>query len=737
MVSRRTFLGATSALVGVAGAGLPVRWPAGVHADIVADAAMVWKRPPASWQDAPFLGNGLLGVQVYRGAGNSLTFMLSHTKVIDQRPQWVAAVGLSRLPIGSLALIFQGSITAVDWTLDLWNAELTGTVTTTRGSTSFAALVQNDRGILLVELVPSDGERDAAWTFTPLPAATTRNPKPPDYAGNPPVNLGDGYAEQPLSAGGGYTTAWQERQIGTRRLLAATVNYGFPSTTGKAQAIASVRSALSTYEPLIVKHRRWWNAFYVRSLVSVPDKKIQRFYWIQLYKTAAATRADAPVVTEWGPWFPAKGNNWTAVWWNLNVQIAYWHIQGSNHHELDAVTNTLYRSRENLALSVPEEYRDGQSYALAHPSDWLLRPGAKTVGIPGTSTKTDNTGNLIWAVHNVWLTYRHTMDRRILGEIIVPILSKAVNFYAHFLSPQADGYLHLALTRSPEYADAEDCTYDLSLIRWACRTLVAAGAEPIQRWRDILVKLVPYHRDATGVMIGKDVPLSSSHRHFSHLLWLYPLQEASDPALMRQSFDHWAGMQSLWHGYSLAVASSMASVMNSPEEALRYLRAFIDGTVIGDTQITPNTMYREGNNFALESPLTGAQSLLDMVSQSAHGVVKVFPSISASWPEASIQNIRCQGAFLLDASRKAGATEWVRIRSEAGAALVLQHGIAGDIDVRDENGRRLPWKPAGDGRISVPLRQGRSAVVSRRGERPDPRPRDVPASEPAPPWGLP
>jgi hypothetical protein len=610
-------------------------------------------------------------------------------------------------------------------------------VTTTQGSASFVALVQNDRSVLLVELVPSAGEEAATWTFVPLPATTTRNPKPPDYTANPPVNVGDGFAEQPLLAGGGYTTAWQETRFGTRRLLAAMVCYGFPSSTGKTQAVAGVRAALSRYENLVASHRRWWHGFYVRSLVSVPDKKIQRFYWIQLYKTAAATRADAPVVTEWGPWFPAKGNNWTAVWWNLNVQIAYWHIHGSNHHELDAVTQTLLRSYENLPLSVPEQYRDGESYALAHPSDWMLRPGAKTVGIPGTSTKTDNTGNLIWALHNVWLTYRHTMDRRLLRDIIVPILSKAVNFYGHFLSEQPDGYLHLALTRSPEYADAEDCTYDLSLIRWACRTLLDSGAEPARKWRDILAKLVPYHRDATGVMIGKDVPLSGSHRHFSHLLWLYPLQEASDPAVRRQSFDHWASMQSLWHGYSLAAASSMASVMDSPEEALRYLRTFVDGTIIGDTQLTPNTMYREGNNFALESPLSGAQSVLDMVSQSSGGVVKVFPSVSTSWPDASIQNIRCQGAFLLDASRKSGRTEWVRVRSEAGAPLVLQHGIAGDIDVRDESGRRLAWKPAGDGRISVPLRRGRAAIVSRRGERPDPRPRDVPPVGSAPPWGLP
>lgn len=77
-----------------------------------------------------------------------------------------------------------------------------------------------------------------------------------------------------------------------------------------------------------------------------------------------------------------------------------------------------------------------------------------------------------------------------------------------------------------------DCTYDLSLIRWGVRTLIASAKllrneDPrLERWRDIDRRLAPYAEDpAAGVMIGKDVPLADSHRHHSHLLWLYPLRE--------------------------------------------------------------------------------------------------------------------------------------------------------------------------------------------------------------------
>lgn len=119
-------------------------------------AALRWRRLPGDWKDGPFLGNGLLGVQVYRGVtANSVKVMVSHSQVQDQRPQWRAPYGFSRLPIGHFDLTLAGEVTGVDWTLDLWDAELRGTVTTTRGSVRFSMLVHNARTALLISTRPS------------------------------------------------------------------------------------------------------------------------------------------------------------------------------------------------------------------------------------------------------------------------------------------------------------------------------------------------------------------------------------------------------------------------------------------------------------------------------------------------------------------------------------------------------------------------------------------------------
>ncbi|MEU8873707.1 glycoside hydrolase family 95-like protein [Streptomyces javensis] len=723
-------------------------------------AAPRWRRMPGDWKDGPFLGNGLLGVNVYRGAtANSVKVMVSHNQVQDQRPQWAATYGYSRLPIGHFDLTLAGEVTGVDWTLDIWDAELRGTVTTTRGSVRFSMLVHNARTALLISTRPSAGEESAAWSFTWMSATSPRTKgRPADYTGNPDPRTGSTgathYVEQPLIAGGGWTTAWRERRVGTGRLLAAHIVYRYPDDLAKTTELAVAEVARTLAEDpdeLVRVHRGWWNRFYERSLLSVPDKRIQDFYWIQLYKAACATRAGGPSMSEWGPWYPETGGSWTAVWWNLNVQIATWLIQGSNHLELDSVTSTFKSFEKNLPLSLPPEIPNEEIYALSHPSDWTLRPGAHTVGVPGTSTKTDNNGNLSWAMHNVWLSYRHTMDVAIVRDVLYPILVKAVNYYDHFLHEGGDGKLHLPLTRSPEYADAVDCTYDLSLLRWGCATLLdclrilRTDNPRAGRWREILRRLVDYPRGADGVLIGADTPLADSHRHFSHMLWLYPLHELTwdrpaDRDIMRTTFDHWTEDRSLWAGYSYAAASSMASRMGRPEDALDFLTTFtgnlFDESYM-DCYMTANTMYAEDTNLGIESPLTTAQSILDMGMQSHGGVVRVFPSVSRRWPDFSFQALRAQGAFLVDADRSGGRTRWVRVHSEAGAPLVLQHGIAGAIDVRDEHGRRLRYKETGPGRIEIPLGRDETAVVAPRGTHPDPRPRDVPAVGHAKPWGLP
>ncbi len=70
--------------------------------------------------------------------------------------------GVARLPIGRVLLTPVGELTCAWLRLDLWNAELTGTVTTGKDTRAF---VHSSRDLFLVDVAPSAGERGFGLTF--------------------------------------------------------------------------------------------------------------------------------------------------------------------------------------------------------------------------------------------------------------------------------------------------------------------------------------------------------------------------------------------------------------------------------------------------------------------------------------------------------------------------------------------------------------------------------------------
>ncbi|MEU5974884.1 glycoside hydrolase family 95-like protein [Streptomyces sp. NPDC047315] len=793
--SRRTVLASgtaalTAAATPAAGA-LPVRAApdgAALAPDpwrtVLDDADLVWHRLPKTWYEGPFLGNGHLGSGIYAepGGANAVRFNVQHSGVQDHRPRFGSLFGLARLPIGHFTLEPVGTITAVDWRLRLHGAELTGTVTTTAGELRLRAFVHATSPVLAVEVAPSTGEAGFRWVFHPAEAISPRaafRPLPDGYTGNPPAVVerhgAVTAAVQPLLAGGQHVTAWRERTDRTtpyahgttpygggtayasttapnadrppRRTLYVTVAHSFPRTTARVRALATVRRAsTSPYDSLAGPHRTWWDRFYRKGFLSLPDARLQRFYWIQLYKVASAARRDAPVMATCGPWL--EPTPWPNTWWNLNVQLEYWLIHGSNHLELDAVSRALGEYREQLTAEVAPPYR-ADCAGVPRTTDTRLVNGGATppgngygVGVPGRNPPTPEVGNLTWALHNVWLSYRHTLDRALLRDTLFPLLRRAVSYYLHFLSPGPDGKLHLPPTFSPEYGvDAPDCNYDLMLLRWGCRTLLESAqelriADPLApRWREVLTKLVPYPVDGDGFMIGAGVPFAKSHRHYSHLLAVYPLYEvtgrtAEERALIQRSLDHWVSFEGALQGYTFTGAASMSALLGSGEDALRYLEQLMA------RYIQPNTMYKESGPV-IETPLSASQSVHDMVCQSWGGVIRVFPALPALWRDVVVHDFRTQGAFLLSAVRQDGRTRWVRLRSEAGAPCVVRHGIDGPVEVTDAHGRPLRWEAAQDGAIRIELTRGGTALVARRGDRPDFRIAPVAPNAPAPRWGLP
>ncbi|MCZ8520351.1 MULTISPECIES: glycosyl hydrolase family 95 catalytic domain-containing protein [Paenibacillus] len=690
----------------------------------LAASDMEWVVKPVSWDEGVFIGNGWIGAMVY-GEENAkkrhvMRLVTGRTDVTASRS---GGSGFPpRVPIGEMDLELAGMIYhPTRLRLDLWNAELQGSLSTTRGSIRFRALAHAVEPVMAAELEPSPGELEArmAWyahaetdevllradashLYPYIPAAVIERRETGDLS----------VCIQRYEADGeGCVTAWK-RVSGAdgRSVYYISIAKG-TGPEAVEQAAGAVRRASGTdFGEWVDAHRKWWHGYYRQSFVSIPDGRLESLYWIQMYKLASAARADTPLIDNQGPWLAPTP--WAGAWFNMNVQMSYSPLYASGRLEIgQSLVRALTDHRQQLAANVPEAYRH-DSAGLGRSSSLDLR-----------SDVADETGNLTWLCHNLWRQYRYTMDERLLKEALYPILRASVQYYLHLLEEGEDGRLHLPPTVSPEYGSflrttVRDCSYDLALLRWGCVTLLEAcarlgGEDPAQeaRWKEVLARLADLPVDESGLMIGRDTPLAYGHRHFSHLLAVFPLHligtdDEGERRLIARSLRHWLGLEGDLRGFSLTGAASIAAVLGRGSQALRLLHALL-------LRLLPNTMYREAGPV-IETPLAAAESIHDMLLQSWGGIIRVFPAVPQEWSDAAFHELRTEGAFLVSAVRQGGETRFIRVKSLAGEPCVLRTGWTGDVlccGPADGDSPRLVrlGGPAADLRLA--LRPGEEAVL--------------------------
>ncbi|MDF7808802.1 hypothetical protein P4E94_15240 [Pontiellaceae bacterium B12219] len=711
---------------GAAAVKVNVDWPS-----YMAKQDLYFTALPQLWTEAPFIGNGVMGSMIFQTSENQLTIQIGRGDVQEHRSQsGKHAMGntlpdSSRLPVGYFTLDTVGKITGCNLRLNLWDAEISGTITTDRGKLNILAFIHSEKNLLVVKTVADKGDADFDYTWHPEEAFCPRTrggrkihgeSHKWEYCGNPPPEMKEDkdYTSciQKLHGGGQTATVWSIEEDGNTKTLLASVGHTYPDENAQHHASADVIfGQKKSLEELLKGHRAWWHAFYPKSFVSLPDARMESFLWIQHYKMASTTKGGTLLADNMGVWMNST-SGWPACWWNLNIQLAYSHMLPGNHPELsEGLINQLWKYRDNLANNVPEGMRhdsaainvvSGQDLIspVADPNDPKQRRGVTT-------------GNLTWAMHNCYMQYRYTMDEELLREKIFPLLKRSINFYRHIMIEGEDGMIHLPETSSPEYGEAEDCTYDLALLRWGCETLIECCEildinDPLlPTWEDMLNRLTPYPVDETGFMIGKDKPYAKSHRHYSHLMMIYPLStmDLDDPAereLAMKSLLHWQSLPEALQGYSYTGSSSMFSLFGDGDMGEQRLQDFFDDKVL------PNTFYTEGSPV-LETPPAGARSIEDMLIQSWNDKIVVFPAIPSKWPDVSFADLRTEGAFLVSAVRKSGRTAFISVESLAGTPCLLQTGIEGEISVKGLDAKDV--KQLGNGLIELAIPKGKSVVI--------------------------
>ena len=305
-----------------------------------------------------------------------------------------------------------------------------------------------------------------------------------------------------------------------------------------------------------------------------------------------------------------------------------------------------------------------------------------------------------------------------LRNRLYPLLKAATNYYLHYLQKGDDGMLHISAGLSPEYhkdGGHPDCNIDLALLRWLCLTLIDSATkyklDPglIPKWKSILKNLAPYPVNEKGLMVSSDTSFDESHRHYSHLLMMYPLalmnwECPEDRPLMQKSVDHWLSMPEAFRGFSYTGAAAILARMGRTEEAEQWLEKWVNDTSI-PFPMSPTTMYAEAGPV-IETPLSGAASLQEFFLQSWGDKIRIFPAVPKNWSDVAFYHMRTEGAFLVSACRVQGKTRTIQIVSLAGAPCRIQ------TDMEDlKTDRLIPMQKIGPDLYDLSLKVGETVTL--------------------------
>ena len=440
------------------------------------------------------------------------------------------------------------------------------------------------------------------------------------------------------------------------------------------------------------KHCDWWRDFWSKSSVSIPDKQIEKQYYLELYKLGCVARKGAPAITLQAIWTADNGNlpPWKGDFHNdLNTQLSYWPSYTSNHlEEAKTFIDWLWKIKKENEKYTKEYF------------------GVNGLNVPGVATLSGYPmGGWIqyslsptisaWLAQHFYWQWKYSMNEEFLQTRAYPYLHEVAVFLEN-ISYMENGKRKLPLSSSPEYNDntisawfTSTTNYDLSLMKFAFNAAAEVAKamnkkEEAMHWQKIIDELPALNVNETGLTVAPGFTRKKSHRHHSNLMAIYPLgllnvNNDKDKIIIDKSL-RWLEKTGTdaWCGFSFSWAACLYARAKEGEQAAGQLKIFasnfcsansfhLNGDQKGGQY--SNFTYRP---FTLEGNFAFAQGVNEMLLQSYSGIIEIFPAVPAVWKEISFKNLRAEGAFIISAGKSNGQTKEVKIMAEQGGQLRLK-----------------------------------------------------------------
>ncbi|GAB3266965.1 hypothetical protein GCM10027347_35360 [Larkinella harenae] len=507
-----------------------------------------------------------------------------------------------------------------------------------------------------------------------------------------------------------------------------TITSDYPE---KKKRLVPVSPVSRTYAADLASHRSWWQRFWSKASIQVPDSLLQKQWHLETYKFGATARADAPPISLQAVWTADNGRipPWKGDYHHdLNTQLSYWPSYSGNH--LEESIGYLNHLDENLPV-----YR-------AYTKRYFNTDG---IAVPGVTTLTGKEmGGWIqyslsptvsaWLAHHYYWHWRYSEDEIFLRQRAYPWLKGVAQHLEQLTVLDATGKRKLPISSSPEINNNKleawfltNTNYDLALMKFVFKAAaematVLGNNTDARHWQEIQQQWSDFAlSDQNELMFAASLPYNESHRHFSHLMAIHPLgliRWEDGPAsqqIIRNSLalldrvgpDWWCGYSYAWLGSLKARAKDGAgasSALRTFASAFCSVNSFHlngDQTKSGKSKFT----YRP---FTLEGNFAFASGLQEMLIQSYAGFIEVFPAIPDDWRDARFTNLRTEGAFLVSATKNNGLVKEVMLTAEKGGTTSLKLPFP---TYAVKSSERATLTPAADGFVVVTMQPGGSIVL--------------------------